>query len=395
MMESVRTVRVGFDAQGFGQRFGGVSRYFCEMIRRLPESVAWELPFATTHNEYLTQAPYSKRRSRVYGGTFLPWMPLRPRQRMYECYKVVSRVTAGLIPSEEVSNADHVRKMVDSSRFDLIHFTGPHWLGPEWRHAIGRIPFVVTIHDLIPEIHGGQEGAVAERKDVLAHAAHVIAVSQHTKKDLVRLYDVAPSKITVIYHGRGTAHSQVSEVAGLKKGGFVLFVGQRSGYKNWHFMVQAIAGELIRHDLTLVCAGSLLTDEERLFVGELGVADRIVCAPYDDAELAWLYANAFCLVYPSKYEGFGLPILEAFARECPVVCSRCSCFPEIAGDGALYFEDGDADACRRAVNALFDGDVRRRVIAVGNERKEMFSWERCARQHAEVYHRVLAAGIRT
>lgn len=388
-MSKMTTIRVGYDVNGFQQRFGGVSRYFCEMIRRLPGDIRWELPFVETHNAYLTQAPYFKRPSRMFLGKFLPEVSLRFRIPLYKAYKAAALLSFGLLPSEEVANFRHVRKMVDSGMFDLIHFTGPHWLGKDWRYAVGRIPYVVTIHDLIPELFDEQPEAVAERGEVLENAAHVIAVSERTKADIVRLYGTPEEKITVIYHGRTCNEDvQVCPVAGIAPHTYLLFVGMRCSYKNWSYFVRAVSEVLISRNLTLVCVGAPFNAEEKGILEDCHVGDLVRCIACRDDELAWLYRNAIAFVYPSKCEGFGLPILEAFARRCPVALSRCSCFPEIAGDAALYFDDGNDVELRTQVESVLDGSVREGLVQRGIRRCADFSWECCAAQTAEVYRKV-------
>ena len=102
-----------------------------------------------------------------------------------------------------------------------------------------------------------------------------------------------------------------------------------------------------------------------------------------------LFRNALTFVYPSLYEGFGIPILDAFSAGCPVILSNCSCFPEVGGDAALYFDEGDSETLRNHVKALMkDESLRKTLIEKGKARANLFTWEKCAERTAEVYWKV-------
>ena len=121
----------------------------------------------------------------------------------------------------------------------------------------------------------------------------------------------------------------------------------------------------------------------------LGISDKVFQRFIEDGQLPSLFRNALTFVYPSLYEGFGLPILDAFCAGCPVILSNCSCFPEVGGDAALYFDEGDAETLRNHVRALLkDDSMRKTLIERGYARAELFTWEKCAEKTAEVYRRI-------
>jgi alpha-1,3-rhamnosyl/mannosyltransferase len=240
-------------------------------------------------------------------------------------------------------------------------------------------PSVVTIHDLHFE-HGP---AVMGRLDritfktvvprAVRRADHVIAVSEATKRDVVDLYGIPPEKVTVTPHGVDPAFAP-GERAGK---GFVLFVGAVQARKNPLAAVDAAAAV----GLPLVVAGP---EKEPAMADELRARGADVRGWVDNRELAQLYRDAAALILPSRFEGFGMPVLEAMASGTPVVLSDDAALQEVAGDAGVYAEDGDYGAAlRRAL------DDREYWSAAGLERAKGFSWEESARRTADVYRQVL------
>ena len=141
----------------------------------------------------------------------------------------------------------------------------------------------------------------------------------------------------------------------------------------------------------LVCAGGgEFKEEEKAFLNELGILNRCVQLSFGDKELAVAYNRSLCFVFPSMYEGFGLPILEAFECGAPLVCARASCFPEIAKDAALYFSPEDYNELSNILLRLINNlEERERLRKLGRERLKDFSWQKAAQQTLEVYREVL------
>ena len=195
----------------------------------------------------------------------------------------------------------------------------------------------------------------------------------------MRLYGVDEKKVTVVYHGV----EKVEKVERVEKGAYLLYVGRRGGYKNWDWMVEAVA-PLLKDGMKLVCTGLPFSGEERRLLKRLGIADCVEQRTVSAADFPALYASAAAFVYPSRYEGFGLPILDAWAAGCPVVLSRASCFPEIGGDAAEYFELDDAKSLRAAIGRAKE----KKTVEKGRQRLKGFSWEKCAAETAAVYRRI-------
>jgi glycosyltransferase involved in cell wall biosynthesis len=177
----------------------------------------------------------------------------------------------------------------------------------------------------------------------------------------------------------------------------VLFVGQRGDYKNYSSFLTAMA-PLLRDDarLRVVCAGGrAFGAEEVQRARQLGVGERVVHVPGpDDAALAALYRHARAFVFPSRYEGFGLPVLEAFAFGCPAVLARSSSLPEIGGDAARYFDPASEGAMRDAIDGVLrDESARAALIEAGRRRAREFSWARTARETWAYYAELTGAPV--
>jgi glycosyltransferase involved in cell wall biosynthesis len=169
-------------------------------------------------------------------------------------------------------------------------------------------------------------------------------------------------------------------------------VGNRSGYKNFVFFIESIAGILYNHeDLHVVCAGSLpFTNEEKHFLTNLNLLNQVHHIKINDTILKNLYENARAFIFPSLYEGFGLPVLEAFSCGCPVLLSNSSSLPEVGGEGAIYFDPYDSASLTDALENLISDDYLRKQLALkGCERLKLFSWQKTANETKSVYENLI------
>lgn len=358
-------INVLYDDDTFSrQAVGGISRYFMEIISRLEREpdVSVSLSLVATANEYARRLP-------TFNGIFLPGRRhLKGRRRLL---RLVNRPAL-------------IRKL-RRQEFDVFHFT---YYDTSVLPYLADKPFVITIHDLIPELQC-QTSIASQKQSLVERAARIIAVSRHTQQDLISRYGVSPDRIDVIYHGpsasliyRGGANpARIPQP-------FLLFVGDRSSYKNF----RGAAGPMARTlravpGLYLLCVGGgPLTEEEMASFEDQGCRERVLQMGLADDGLAWAYAHATALVYPSLYEGFGMPILEAFANDCPAVLSNRSCLPEIAGDGALYFDpDKPCELEAALLRTIADPELRRSVVRAARQRLREFSWRRSAEAHLRCY----------
>ncbi len=172
---------------------------------------------------------------------------------------------------------------------------------------------------------------------------------------------------------------------------YILFVGLRDGYKNFIGFLENIGPYLIEHNLGLLCVGGGdFTDHELIIINELGLLNKVFHYKVNkDEELGVFYSQAVCFVFPSMYEGFGIPILEAFACNCPVVLNNIDCFKEIAGDAALYFEQQQPLSLSEQLNKLQDSNIKENLVIKGKERLKNFSWERSVEKHLKIYRSLI------
>lgn len=362
-------MRVQFDTQIFSwQRYGGISRYFTELMRRLPEAgVDWRMPLRVSDNAYIRDIPQFSR---------LPALSFVPDHR-----KVAAFIN---------SAAD--RRSIRRSDFDLLHITGTN---PRVLRGLGR-PYVCTVHDLILELFPERMGDprkvdrnLADKRTVIEGAARIIAISRHTRADLLKYYGIDASKVNVVPHGvyHPSAAPQIPAWAPVK---YFLFVGERGDYKNFRILADAFSRIVSRFpDVKLVCTGRPFSAAE---LSELApeVRRNAIARFVSQSELAGLYSGAIAMVAPSKYEGFGMPLLEAGAYGCPVVLSRSSCFPEVAGEGGIFFDADDSRGLEEAMARLLeDADWRKSRGDAMLRRADEFSWERTAGLTARTYARAL------
>ena len=288
---------------------------------------------------------------------------------------------------------------------DLVHSlanTGPTW---------GRFARVTTVHDLlylmVPEAHFGIRGlgmrvlvpAAARRSD------RVIAISKSTRDDVISRLHVPAERIDVVPQGIGVTAAEVRlpegavrERLGLGDRRVLLSVSTKRAHKNLRRLLEAHALIPAAERPLLVLPGYPTPHEQELReqARELGIAGDVLFLGWlAPEELDGLYAAAECFVFTSRYEGFGMTVLEAMARGVPVACSRASAIPEVAGDAALLFDPERVEEIVGAIRSLLgDPNLRARLAEAGLRRAAEFSWERTARGTLETYRRALGQETR-
>lgn len=289
---------------------------------------------------------------------------------------------------------------------DVVHSTT--FCVPRFQLRPKRL--VVTIYDLSfithPEHHlpANVEHCLAGTRLAVEHADAIIAISDHTRRDLVERLGAPAERITVtpLAHDAGLARvndperlAAVQKRYGLPEN-FVLFLGALEPRKNLERLLEAYAvlPPGLRRDVHLVVAGGSgwLNDSIHARVAELGLEESVHFAGYiDGGDLAALYSLATVFAYPSLYEGFGLPVLEAMACGTPVLTSNVSSLPEVAGDAAILVTPTDIDSIAAGLRRLLESPALHAELATrGIAQAARFSWERCAEQTLAVYRRVAA-----
>jgi len=231
----------------------------------------------------------------------------------------------------------------------------------------------------------------------------VIAISRATRDDLVRIMGVDPDRIRVVYPGIDHAlfnrtnasdparAGEVRERYGIS-GRYLLYVGDSEWRKNLRRCLEALRGVDRRVKLVLVCGRALTDDRLQGWISEYGLGDRIILTGFvPDADLPSLYGGAEAFLFPSLYEGFGLPVAEAMACGCPVITSSVSSLPEVAGDAGLLVNPASVDDIREAMVRLVEDEaLRRRMATDGVAQAARFTWERTAAETVGLLRGVLS-----
>ena len=267
---------------------------------------------------------------------------------------------------------------------------------------------VVTVYDVSvfthPECHKKMniKHCLGGIRDAIKYADSIIAISEHTKQDLIKYLNAPPELITVTHLAAGSEYHEVKDKKKLKavreKYGlpedYILFVGSLEPRKNVKTLLKAYANmrEGLKKDLPLVIAGGKGWMNSGIpgMVKDLKIEKRVRFAGYiDGADIAAVYSGAALFVYPSLYEGFGLPILEAMSCGAPVITSDTSSMPEVAGDAAVLINPTDVDELGEALKRVIENEgLRLSLREKGLARAGTFSWERCARETLDVYRKV-------
>lgn len=350
------SLKIFYDHQIFSiQKFGGISRYFHEIISRNMNAFA---PNIYTENFYLRGITNS----------------------------VNFRGKARLI---NYANIIYTLIMIKFVKYDVFHPTyyGTYFLG------VNKNPLVVTVYDMIHEIYAGiyfaeESTTMLQKKEICQKADGIIAISETTKRDLVNILKINPEKIEVIYLGSNLQKKE-KNIELPKR--YILFVGNRGLYKNFTKFVYA-ASPLLKNDLELevFCVGSSFDAMEKALLSSLGILDRIQTYLAEDDEMYTIYKNAECFVFPSLYEGFGIPILEAYESDCPLLLSDIDCFREVAAEAGYYFDPEDiGDMQKKLEEVLYSEELKKTLIEKGKERLKDFSWEKTYAQTCAYYEKVV------
>jgi glycosyltransferase involved in cell wall biosynthesis len=363
-------VRILFDHQVFSlQNAGGASRYHYELMRYLAGVPGVEADlFLGVHGCVFPFEELPQERIRVtrLGGS------LRPGVARY-------------IVNEFFGNVRSVR-----NRVDIYHPTLYR------RMPLVRARRIVAthhdcVHERFPSLFRNVKQILRAKRRLYAKADAIICVSESSRKDLLEFYDVDAAKTRVIYHGLHRLPAPATHPARLHPPlptEYLLFVGSRAPYKNFDHLLRAFRATGLHKSMQLlVVGGGSLTGTERELAEELEVASRLVVFPRPaDELLAEAYAAATLLVYPSRYEGFGFPPLEAMAAGCPTLVSHTSSLPEICRDAPFYFDPKDQGSLEAMLlEATNDDKARRRARERGTQVAAQYSWQKCGEQTLAVY----------
>lgn len=380
-------MKVLYDHQAFTmQYFGGVSKCFCELISRLPTNIDYTISIKQSNNIHLKDSKLCDYLEpvKIDRLTYLEKYHFKGRSKVWN----MLMKTPFFLPAEKINQKESVKNL-ECINWNVFH---PTFFDPYFIPYLNDKPYVLTVHDMISElypIYGMKEQCRYKLKTV-EHAAAIVVVSENTKQDLCDILNVPERKVHVIYHG-GPEPERIMD-APIIDGKYFLYVGIRKAYKNFDKLLEEFSYFSFLHpEVNLVCTGQPFTSEEINKFAKYKIKDKIIYLHPSDRALKNLYAYAIAFIYPSEYEGFGMPILEAYAYGCPVLLNRKSCFPEIAGEAALYFDTDEKQSICHALSEIYSytDERRNKLIEKGYIRLKHFSWTQSAEKLARVYESLI------
>lgn len=357
-------IKVQFDHQTFSMhRFGGISRYFASIQESLNKEAEFEFErgILYTTNHYLKDESFPL--PKWIGDIFLQ----KERRR-------------------SKWNKRYSKLKIKKNDFDVFH---PTYYNPYYLRKLNGPPIVLTVHDMIhelfPEYFPHFDDTIYLKRISIENADHFIAVSQTTADDLKRLFNIPDEKVTVIHHGFYPSEKDDQYTPPCQN--YILYVGERGGYKNFYRFLEAVADILISNNINLICAGSKpFCKAEQETIRRLKIDQLVTHITPNDGELNQLYSKATLFVYPSLYEGFGLPILEAFSNNCPMAVSDTSCFKEVGGDAVAYFDPYDVQSIKQTIEqVLLTPGKADALRAAGLQQLQKFPLNLCMQKTMDVY----------
>lgn len=354
------------------QPYGGIARLYSEILPRMCDfddslhimlltSGQCRIPLPSHSNIHRISVPPIE-------GLFRPgraWRPIMPQIKAFMQLVWMKGANRGVWHS--------------------TYYTLPIW----WKGSI-VVTVLDTIHERFPGFFG-KEGfnLLKQKRRCLQRADAIISISNTTAADLQHFYNIRKDKIWVIplacnIKNKRSGHSEPCREVTKKP--FLLYVGMRTHYKNVDLLLKAYSQWRLRTEIDLVVVGRPWSDDQRKELETLGINDKVHLFGYvDNCILEYLYRTAVAFVYPSLYEGFGIPLLEAMECGCPIIASRIPTTVEVARDCPIYFDPLDFDALINAFEtALSEGKNSWRVQK-GLDQVNQYSWDSTAKQTLEVY----------
>lgn len=365
-------MKIIFDYQIFSlQAYGGISRYFCELVRELKCSYNQDVNVISPF--YLNT--YLKEYSNI-----VPILGLR--------YKAIPK-SAPIVRKANEFLTIPLMKLYEP---DIVHET----YYSSKRISPNTAKVVLTVYDMIHEKFADQFSAKDNtqflKRQAVERADHVICISKQTQNDLIQILGINPDKTSVIHLGFSLTNTELLGDSIKTTRPFLLYVGNRNGYKNFEALLKSYANSIfLRSNFDLICfGGGGVTQNEKNLMNQHSISlQQVHFVSGGDSLLAKYYQSASAFIYPSLYEGFGIPPLEAMSFNCPVVCSNVSSIPEVVGDAAEMFDPYEPDSIRSAIERVVsDNSLKQTLIARGQERIKLFSWQRCAQKTLAVYQRL-------
>lgn len=373
-----RPLRVLYDHQMFAlQRFGGITRIFIELARRLsarPDcDVYWHRGY---HQDAYDVSDFQPRLRRYWSMNRPPpglgrWSRERINRHAFRWF---SRTIWGGVDVYHPSYFDAHLMEIPKSRF-----------------------LAVTVYDMILELFMADQprfrAQIEGKRRLVERADLVFVISEHTRRDVIELLGVNPDRTVLAYPASDLASVPAAPLPdSIGERPFLLYVGPRTRYKNFAVLLEAYArSDWLRRELQVIClGGGPFQAPELEFLREHNLEACFRQVTGDDRVLKALYQRAVALAWTSRYEGFGIPPLEAMQAGCPVVCAPTSSMPEVVGDAALFFDPDQPDELVEQISRVAgDSALRASLIERGHTRAGLFSWDQMVDATLEGYRRLV------
>jgi glycosyltransferase involved in cell wall biosynthesis len=365
----MQMITVAYDSQIFlMQKRGGISRYFVELIKSFQQNPDLGINPVLINSKVINEYAISELQelgARDCSGILQPWREL-----------FLSLV-----------------KPTDHNRWDVVHHT---FYQKNFLKKYSSHVQAVTLYDMIPEITNarGRFGNPHLAKETYLNNCNLIfSISDSASTDAKRIYGLPDLQTHLTYLAQSQAFTLETEIQSVRDSRYILFVGNRDGYKQGNLLIEALAKLTDLEDLKLIfVGGGKFSESEQKLISKLKLTGRVSQENASDIELNDLYRQAELYVMPSLYEGFGIPALEAMAVNCPVLLSNTSSLPEVGGDAARYFTAGNKHSLSAAIREIVTkGDVKKAMVEAGKLQVSRFSWEKCAQDTANAYRMTLEA----
>ena len=352
-------MNINYDHQIFSnQNFGGPSRYFVELIKEL----------INLKNQPVVIAPFHQN-------IYLAEISSKFKKDFF--FKIGKKNLLTQKINDLVSNY-----IFGKNNYDLYHLTYYN------KCFDTKKPKTITVYDLIHEKFMDEFDLKSlPKKKVFSNIDHFFCISNNTKNDLMDYYNIDEKKITVTYLANSIKN--YNSLKNNSKKPYFLYVGSRKRYKNFKIILESYSKlPEIMENFDIICfGGGKFLKEEIEYMNQLSIdLNKVHYKDGSDEVLSSLYTYSEALIYPSKYEGFGLPILEAMSLGCPVISSNTSSLPEVYGHAALTFSpESIEDLMQCLIKITTNDDLKKKLISKGYKREKEFSWKKCALETSSVY----------
>jgi glycosyltransferase involved in cell wall biosynthesis len=361
-------MKIYYDYQIFlHQKFGGISKYYINLINNLEQDID-KLIIAPFHKNYYLANQNENVKKLIF-------FDLKTRN--------ITTISKNL-------NKVYTKFLYNYQTPDVFHFT---YFNQKY-YLKKKSSYVMTVYDLIKEkfYNDHYKNERLNKIKYFRHMDKIICISENTKKDLIEYYKIPNELIEVVHLGVSFDKSFIKIDSMLLKKPYILFVGDRSRYKNFKNFISAyVKSERLKKDFDIFCfGGGTFKAEEINFFKVSGISQNINQITGSDLELNYAYKNARCFVFPSLYEGFGLPLLESMNMDCPVICSNTSCFSEVTNNAAAMFDPNNVENLIHEIESLvYDDQKISDLIIKGRNNIKNFSWKKCADKTLEVYKSIV------